>query len=32
LTCAGAELRESLDALGRWAERWIAAESEAPPA
>jgi DNA-binding HxlR family transcriptional regulator len=24
LTCAGAELQEALDALGRWAERWIA--------
>jgi DNA-binding HxlR family transcriptional regulator len=23
LTCAGAELKEALDALGRWAERWI---------
>ena len=23
LTCAGAELQESLDALGRWAERWL---------
>jgi len=23
LTCAGAELKETLDALGRWAERWI---------
>ena len=23
VTCAGAELQEALDALGRWAERWI---------
>ncbi|MGB8796008.1 MAG: helix-turn-helix domain-containing protein [Candidatus Aquilonibacter sp.] len=23
LTCSGAELQESLDALGRWAERWL---------
>jgi DNA-binding HxlR family transcriptional regulator len=23
VTCAGAELQESLDALGRWAERWL---------
>jgi DNA-binding HxlR family transcriptional regulator len=23
LTCAGAELQEAMDALGRWAERWI---------
>jgi DNA-binding HxlR family transcriptional regulator len=23
LTCRGRELREPLDALGRWAERWI---------
>ena len=23
LTCRGHELREPLDALGRWAERWI---------
>ncbi|MEO9170275.1 MAG: helix-turn-helix domain-containing protein [Candidatus Baltobacteraceae bacterium] len=23
LTCSGAELQEALDALGRWAERWI---------
>ncbi|MDE2483086.1 MAG: helix-turn-helix transcriptional regulator [bacterium] len=22
LTCAGAELQESMDAIGRWAERW----------
>jgi DNA-binding HxlR family transcriptional regulator len=26
LTCRGRELREPLDALGRWAERWIGAE------
>jgi DNA-binding HxlR family transcriptional regulator len=25
LTCAGAELQEAMDALGRWAERWISA-------
>lgn len=24
LTCAGAELQEALDALGHWAERWLA--------
>jgi len=24
LTCAGAELQDALDALGRWAERWLA--------
>ncbi len=23
LTCSGHELQEALDALGRWAERWI---------
>ncbi len=23
LTCAGAELQEPMDALGRWAERWM---------
>jgi len=23
LTCAGAELKDALDALGRWAERWM---------
>jgi DNA-binding HxlR family transcriptional regulator len=28
LTCAGAELQEPMDALGRWAERWISAERE----
>lgn len=26
LTCAGAELEESLDAIGHWAERWIRLE------
>ncbi len=26
LTCRGRELREPLDALGRWAERWLSAE------
>lgn len=26
LTCRGHELREPLDALGRWAERWIGVE------
>ena len=26
LTCSGHELQEALDALGRWAERWIAPE------
>ncbi|HTU68694.1 MAG TPA: helix-turn-helix domain-containing protein [Candidatus Baltobacteraceae bacterium] len=29
LTCAGAELQESLDALGRWAERWLGLEFNA---
>ncbi|MDP9024682.1 MAG: helix-turn-helix transcriptional regulator [Candidatus Eremiobacteraeota bacterium] len=24
LTCSGHELQEALDALGRWAERWMA--------
>ncbi|MHB8147691.1 MAG: winged helix-turn-helix transcriptional regulator [Vulcanimicrobiaceae bacterium] len=24
LTCSGHELQEALDAIGRWAERWIA--------
>ncbi|HTX57076.1 MAG TPA: helix-turn-helix domain-containing protein [Candidatus Acidoferrales bacterium] len=28
LTCAGAELKESLDALGRWAERWLGLPQE----
>lgn len=28
LTCCGHELREPLDALGRWAERWIAGEAK----
>ncbi|HVA29031.1 MAG TPA: helix-turn-helix domain-containing protein, partial [Candidatus Baltobacteraceae bacterium] len=23
LTCAGAELKDSMDSLGRWAEKWI---------
>jgi|SRR5579863_8148827 len=23
LTCGGAELKEALDAIGRWAEKWI---------
>lgn len=34
LTCRGRELREPLDALGRWAERWIGPDSPAtgPPA
>lgn len=27
LTCRGRELREALDALGQWAERWIGAEA-----
>ena len=27
LTCAGHELQEALDALGRWAERWLSAPS-----
>lgn len=27
LTCRGHELRESLDALGRWAERWIVSDT-----
>jgi DNA-binding HxlR family transcriptional regulator len=26
LTCAGAELEESLDALGHWAEKWLVSE------
>lgn len=26
LTCRGRELREPLDALGRWAERWMGVE------
>jgi DNA-binding HxlR family transcriptional regulator len=31
LTCAGAELQEPMDSLGKWAERWItpATQSEA---
>jgi DNA-binding HxlR family transcriptional regulator len=29
LTCSGHELQESLDALGRWAERWIKIDSGA---
>jgi DNA-binding HxlR family transcriptional regulator len=32
LTCAGAELQEPMDALGRWAERWINAEDESASA
>lgn len=28
LTCRGHELREPLDALGHWAERWISSESK----
>ena len=28
LTCAGAELQEPMDSLGRWAEKWISAGSE----
>jgi DNA-binding HxlR family transcriptional regulator len=28
LTCAGAELREPMDALGKWAERWILPQRE----
>ena len=28
LTCAGRELQEPLDALGRWAERWIQPDSK----
>jgi DNA-binding HxlR family transcriptional regulator len=28
LTCAGAELQEPMDSLGRWAERWIAPATE----
>jgi DNA-binding HxlR family transcriptional regulator len=31
LTACGRELREALDALGRWAERWIDASSNADP-
>jgi DNA-binding HxlR family transcriptional regulator len=30
LTCAGAELQESLDALGRWAERWLGLQATVP--
>lgn len=26
LTCAGHELQEAMDAVGRWAERWVALE------
>jgi len=29
LTCAGAELQEPMDALGKWAERWIAPDKAA---
>jgi DNA-binding HxlR family transcriptional regulator len=29
LTCAGHELQEALDALGRWAERWVDATGAA---
>jgi DNA-binding HxlR family transcriptional regulator len=29
VTCAGAELKEPMDALGRWAEKWIGIEPEA---
>lgn len=32
LTCAGAELQGPMDALGRWAERWLAAERDAESA
>ena len=32
LTCAGAELQEPMDALGRWAERWISPEKESASA
>jgi len=28
LTCAGAELQEPLDALGRWAERWLGLKAD----
>jgi DNA-binding HxlR family transcriptional regulator len=28
VTCAGAELQEPMDALGRWAEKWIGIEPE----
>ncbi len=28
VTCAGAELQEPMDALGRWAERWISVEKQ----
>ena len=28
VTCAGAELQEPMDALGRWAERWISPEKQ----
>jgi DNA-binding HxlR family transcriptional regulator len=31
LTCAGAELQESLDALGRWAERWLGLPASQTP-
>jgi DNA-binding HxlR family transcriptional regulator len=29
LTCAGAELKEALDALGHWAERWLGFPADA---
>ncbi len=29
LTCAGAELKQPMDSLGRWAEKWIGLEPEA---
>jgi DNA-binding HxlR family transcriptional regulator len=28
LTCAGAQLQEPLDALGRWAERWLGVKTD----
>ena len=28
VTCAGAELQEPMDSLGRWAEKWIGIEPE----
>jgi DNA-binding HxlR family transcriptional regulator len=29
LTCAGAELKEPMDSLGRWAEKWIGLRANA---
>jgi DNA-binding HxlR family transcriptional regulator len=32
LTCAGHELQEPMDALGRWAEKWVSADGASPSA